>query len=1043
MSIDRQQVQEIFLKALELSGEDRTSFLNDQCAENHQLRCQVQALLAAYDDPDSIVSQAKSPLNATLDSSSADIAKGSQFQATLDSSSGKENSSGSGLDAPGETRTFESTGIDRHTKINDRYALLEKIGEGGMGEVWIASQSKPVKRKVAIKLIKAGMDSTGVLQRFEQERQALAIMDHPNIARVLDGGITNSGQPFFVMELVDGESVTSYCDAGKLTPQQRLELFVPICRAVQHAHQKGIVHRDLKPANILISMVDGQPVPKVIDFGVAKAMHGKLTEQTLSTQFGAVVGTLEYMSPEQAGSSQLDVDTRADIYSLGVILYELLTGLRPFDINRLKKAALVEMVRVIQEEEPSKPSTRLSTSDASPSLAAVRNTDPKKLASLLRGELDWIILKCLEKNRERRYETANGLARDIERHLANDPVEARPQTVGYRLQKFLRRNKKLVATVALVSVLLIAGVIGTSLGLIEARRQRKVAVDESKSANLARVAEQQQREIAEKANQQAMAALDSFTSDLMGRILGSKSKITENEKAILQNALRQWDVFAQSKGTSVEAQETRAMGSANVSRIQFKLGMTEAAVASDRKTLQIWTDLSQLDPENREYRLRRANGCQDLGATLRSIGKRKEAAGYFGKAVEEYRILANDNPSNLDFQTKLAGSLISMGNVERDFGDFQASETHYLESLSMNEKLAVAEPNSDLHNANVARSHWGLAFLYRRHEMYDKSKGHYKNTINTYQALADKNKDDAHYAQITGSLYRELGVMLADSGQQQAGAEELRRSLPIQRKLYVEYPSIPNYGFEFSKSLRDLAKALYQNQQFDDADPFMAEAISIQEKLVEEHPDVIQYQSSIGYTLRTLGHLKEEQEKFDKALEAYDRSISILTTAFAQDRSYMNVKDALWQSHELRASLLDRMGRHKEALKDWTLALELSPEEEKIFLRYGRADSLLRSGAVEEAIVEIDKLSEVENSSPEHWFRFAKLYSVASTKLNDRKQELETKSLQLLKRAVELGFEDLERIKKDAELENLKQQDGFQELLDAQTEKNKAKINCG
>ena len=312
------------------------------------------------------------------------------------------------VEAGGPTREYRGAYAEG-VVIADRYILLEKIGEGGMGEVWVAKQTEPVKRKVALKLIKTGMDSRAVLQRFEQERQALAMMDHPNIARVLDGGMTPSGQPFFVMELVNGLPLTQVLRRGQADAHERLELFVPICQAVQHAHQKGIVHRDLKPANILVTIIDGRPVPKVIDFGVAKAIGGKLTDESMSTQFGAVVGTLEYMSPEQAGFSGEDIDTRADIYSLGVILYELLTGLRPIDAKRLKKAALTEMIRIIREEEPSKPSTRLSTDESLPSLAALRQTEPRKLMSLLRGDLDWVVMKCLEKQRDRRYETANGL----------------------------------------------------------------------------------------------------------------------------------------------------------------------------------------------------------------------------------------------------------------------------------------------------------------------------------------------------------------------------------------------------------------------------------------------------------------------------------------------------------------------------------------------------------------------------------------------------------------------------------------------------------
>ena len=371
-----------------------------------------------------------------------------------------------------------------------------------MGEVWVVNQTEPVKRKVALKLIKTGMDSRAVVARFEQERQALAMMDHPNIARVLDGGLTPTGQPFFVMELVNGLPLTRFCDEAKLTPRQRLELFVPICQAVQHAHQKGLVHRDLKPANILVTMIDARPIPKVIDFGVAKATGGKLTDESLATQFGAIVGTLEYMAPEQAGFSGGDIDTRADIYSLGVILYELLTGVRPIDAGRLKKAAFTEMIRIIQEEEPSKPSTRLSTSDALPSLAALRQTEPKKLMALLRGELDWVVLKCLEKQRERRYETANGLARDIQRYLADDVVEARPPSAGYRLRKFVRRHKGQVLAASLLLLTLLAGIVGTTWGLIEARRQEQLARAESSEKEKARQAE------AERAEGERLAKMD-------------------------------------------------------------------------------------------------------------------------------------------------------------------------------------------------------------------------------------------------------------------------------------------------------------------------------------------------------------------------------------------------------------------------------------------------------------------------------------------------------------------------------------------------------
>ena len=309
--------------------------------------------------------------------------------------------------------------------FDNRYKLRTKLGEGGMGEVWVADQIEPIHRRVALKLIRPGLDSVRMLARFDQERQALALMDHPNIAKVLDAGITkpqevaggSPGIPYFVMELIKGVSITEYCDRAKLSPRQRLELFIPVCHGVQHAHQKGLIHRDLKPSNILVALYDDKPVPKVIDFGVAKVTGPRLTEHSIFTEVGFLVGTLEYMSPEQAELNNLDVDTRSDIYSLGAVLYELLTGTVPFSRKELQGAAFSEMLRFIKEVDPPKSSTKLSRSGILPSVAADRQTEPKRLIALVRGELDWIAIKCLEKERSRRYETANALALDLQRYL--------------------------------------------------------------------------------------------------------------------------------------------------------------------------------------------------------------------------------------------------------------------------------------------------------------------------------------------------------------------------------------------------------------------------------------------------------------------------------------------------------------------------------------------------------------------------------------------------------------------------------------------------
>src|SRR5438034_6739009 len=425
MATSESSSEAIFFAALEKgSSEERVRYLAEACGGDTELRGRVERLLGAHSKV--------GVLDAPAITAEQDLA----------------------LDPP-------ILLLPAGTMIG-RYKPLEPIGEGGYGVVFMAEQTSPVQRKVALKIIKAGMDTRQVIARFEAERQALALMDHPNIAKVFDAGTTDTGRPYFVMELVKGIPITRFSDERRLTTRERLELAIPVCQAVQHAHQKGIIHRDLKPSNVLIALYDGQPVPKVIDFGVAKATGPRLTDQTLYTEFGAVVGTLEYMSPEQAELNQLDIDTRSDIYSLGVLLYELLTGSTPLERKRLKTAAMLEVLRLIREEEPPRPSTRLSTSDEMPSVAANRGLEPKKLSGVVRGELDWIVMRALEKDRNRRYETANGFAADVQRYLADEPVLACPPSAGYRLRKLMRRNKGPVLAAALVLLAVVGGIIGTT-----------------------------------------------------------------------------------------------------------------------------------------------------------------------------------------------------------------------------------------------------------------------------------------------------------------------------------------------------------------------------------------------------------------------------------------------------------------------------------------------------------------------------------------------------------------------------------------------------
>jgi serine/threonine protein kinase len=444
--------ESVFAEALAIpSPADRAAYLDRVCAGNAALRRDVEKLLAAH------------ALSNPLDRPPADFARTGAYVPA----------NGAGVSA----------------SIGDRvgpYKLLEKIGEGGMGEVWVADQLEPIKRRVALKLIKPGMDSRSVLGRFEAERQALAVMDHPNIARVLDAGTTPDGRPYFVMELVKGTPITEFADARKLTPKQRLELFVPVCQAIQHAHMKGIIHRDIKPSNVLVALHDETPVPKVIDFGVAKAVGQQLTEKTIYTGFGALVGTPAYMAPEQAAFNQLDVDTRADVYALGVLLYELLAGSPPIERERLRKAALDEVLRIVRDEEPPRPSHRLSTSQAKATIAATRGSEPAKLSAMMKGELDWIVMKALEKDRTRRYDTANGLAKDVQRYLAGDAVEACPPTLAYRLRKAYRRNKAAVWVAAAFLALTYCGAAGIYFAYQRAVDAERTASDERARVELAR-----------------------------------------------------------------------------------------------------------------------------------------------------------------------------------------------------------------------------------------------------------------------------------------------------------------------------------------------------------------------------------------------------------------------------------------------------------------------------------------------------------------------------------------------------------------------------
>ena len=446
------RVRELFDRLCDLPLADRQQLIDQECGEDREFRAEVQSLLAAHQDAGPFMSEPTADWSPPL------------AETTL-------------------------TAVEQVGAIIGRYKLLEKIGEGGFGVVYMAQQSEPIRRRVALKIIKLGMDTQQVVARFEAERQALALMDHPNIARVIDGGATETGRPYFVMELVRGDPITVYCDRQRLTMRERLELFKQVCLAIQHAHQKGVIHRDIKPSNVLVTISDDKPLVKVIDFGIAKATNTELTSKTLFTEFRALIGTPAYMSPEQAERSGVDIDTRSDIYSLGVLLYEMLTGRTPIDPQVLGSAVWGELQRIICEQEPQRPSMLLaSTQGELADIAQRRSTEPTRLGGLLKGDLDWIVLKSLEKDRSRRYATAEQFAADIERYLHDEPVEAMPPSRVYQLSKFAKRNRALIVSTAAVLLALVLGLVGTTFAMLVANnaRERAVVAEEAAQQNARR-----------------------------------------------------------------------------------------------------------------------------------------------------------------------------------------------------------------------------------------------------------------------------------------------------------------------------------------------------------------------------------------------------------------------------------------------------------------------------------------------------------------------------------------------------------------------------
>jgi tetratricopeptide (TPR) repeat protein len=744
---------------------------------------------------------------------------------------------GCGAPLPPSDRTLEAPTLTIQTAAKDltvgmtlagRYKLIEELGKGGMGSVFLADQVDPVKRRVALKIIKLGMDTKEVVARFEAERQALAVMDHPHIAKVYDAGATETGRPYFVMEFVRGITLTQYCDKNKLSTNERLELFIPICQAVQHAHQKGVIHRDLKPSNVLVTVQDGRPVPKIIDFGIAKAIDHRLTERTLFTEQGQFIGTPEYMSPEQAEMSGLDIDTRSDIYSLGIMLYELLVGVLPFDPNALRSAAFGEIQRIIRETDPPKASTRLSSlGDTQKMIAELRRTDPGALQKQLKGDLDWIIMRAMEKDRIRRYETANGLAVDIRRHLKNEPISAHPPRVAYKIAKFVRRHRGGVAAGATVACALVIGLVLATTGLIRAKRAEAVVAGER-----------------DRANQEAKAA--GQVSDF----LVSLFKVSDPSEAL---------------GNTITAREILDKGSARMKdelneqpQIQARLMDTMGVVY---KNLGLYKQSALLLEQALETRrLTLGSGHPAVSESLISVGQLRYETGNYQEAERLFResleirrkLYGDDHLTVSDSLNDLAMSLNAQGR-------HTDAEPLYRQALAIRQKLLGDQ------SPEVAQSLNNLGmFLYRR-GAFAEAEQLFRKALEVNRKLLGQEHPEV------AANFNNLGLVLRDSGKLPEAEEAFQQTLAMDRKFYG--PDHPAYA----NTLVNLASLQARMGKYDEAEKNFNEGIKIRGKTFgENHWDTAAARSLLGGCLTKEG-------KYAQAEKLLTESLEIIKKQFGQD----------------------------------------------------------------------------------------------------------------------------------------------------------------
>ncbi len=800
-SEDWRRLSRLLDEALELPAEKRAAFLEEACARDPELRPRLDRLLAAGDQVGKFLDNTQGGPAAALLREMLD----------QDQGLGEEDRASS---APTETAPPSSHPQD----AIGPYHLMQKVGEGGMGEVWLAEQSAPVRRKVALKLIKAGMDSKEVIARFEAERQALALMDHPAIAKVFEAGATSRGLPYFAMEYVPGEPLTTYCDRHRLRTRERLDLFVQVCEGVQHAHQKGILHRDLKPSNVLVELQGDKPVPKIIDFGVAKATGARLTDKTMHTALGALIGTPEYMSPEQAELTGLDVDTRTDVYALGVMLYELLTGALPFDSKELRSGSFDELRRKIREVEPPRPSTRVkSLVERSGEIAKKRQTEPGKLASRLRGDLDWIVMKALEKDRTRRYGSPSDLAADIARHVRHEPVLAGPPSAAYRTGKFIRRHRFGVAAAAVAAV-----------GL--------VVFSFTMAAQAARIARERDR-----ANREAEVSkrVSEFMTGLFQVSDPSEARgNTITAREILDQGAERIDKEL-ANSPVIQAQLMHTMG-----LVYRTLGIFEKAELLLARASQVRQRIR--GPEHPDTLLTR----QWLGFVMFQRGRNQEAEKLLQEVLEAQRRVLGSH------QADTARTASSLAAVYQTLGRYEEAEKLMLDALEIRRAVLGAE------NPESLRSLRNLAGLYSEMKRHDKAEMLLRDALEVLQRLLGPDHPD------TLEAMSNLGNTYWEAGRYDEAELLLREVVETTRRvLGPEHPGT-------LLALLRLGNIHNARGHYAEAERVYREVLETRRRVLgPDHIDTLRSMHNLATTLNTMGRYEEAEHLHRAVLEARRRQL--------------------------------------------------------------------------------------------------------------------------------------------------------------------------